>query len=57
MRKISLTRFAVPMAMMAIFGCNVPAEDTSLPDQGMQFPSMNRPDVRGINGAVVSDHP
>ncbi|HIF38249.1 MAG TPA: gamma-glutamyltransferase [Gemmatimonadetes bacterium] len=23
----------------------------------MQFPSMNRPDVRGVNGAVVSDHP
>tara|TARA_B110000196_G_scaffold260319_1_gene231545 strand:+ start:340 stop:2031 length:1692 start_codon:yes stop_codon:yes gene_type:complete len=45
------------MAMMAIFGCTVPAEDTNLPDRGMQFPSMNRPDVRGVNGAVVSDHP
>ena len=57
MRKTSLTRLAVPIAMVAIFGCTVPAEDTNLSDQGMQFPSTNRPDVRGVNGAVVSDHP
>jgi gamma-glutamyltranspeptidase/glutathione hydrolase len=42
---------------MAIFGCTAPVEDSSLLDQGMQFPSMNRPDVRGVSGAVVSDHP
>jgi len=42
---------------MAIFGCTAPVEDASLLDQGMQFPSMNRPDVRGVSGAVVSDHP
>ena len=57
MRKISLTRLTGPMAIMAIFGCTAPVEDASLLDQGMQFPSMNRPDVRGVSGAVVSDHP
>jgi len=31
----------------------VPSADAS----GVEFPSTNRPDVRGVNGAVSSDHP
>ncbi len=57
MKKISLTRLTVSMTLVAVFGCVAPAEDVSLKPEGMRFPGMNRPDVRGVHGAVVSGHP
>ena len=38
-------------------GGGQPGTPDSPDAQGVQFPSMNRPDVRGTKGAVSSDHP
>ena len=57
MQKTSLTRLTVSMTLVAIFGCVAPAEEVNLKHEGTQFPGMNRPDVRGVHGAVVSGHP
>jgi len=56
--------FAVLATLVAVAGCQpesaVPAPDgmTDAPDATAPvFPAQNRPDVRGIHGAVSSDHP
>ena len=56
MQKMSLKRLTV-IALATVWSCVEPAEDSSLEHQGMQFPSVNRPDVRGVQGALVSGHP
>ena len=57
MLKISLTPLTVSTILVTFFACVAPAEDVGLTHEGIQFPSMNRPDVRGVNGALVSGHP
>ena len=55
-----------PVLTLALFACTpagadpsggAPAADPSDDGPGVEFPVTNRPDVRGVHGAVSSDHP
>ena len=55
-----------PVLTLALFACTpagadpsggAPAADPSDDAPGVEFPVTNRPDVRGVHGAVSSDHP
>ena len=55
-----------PVLTLALFACtpagadpsgDAPAADPSDDAPGVEFPVTNRPDVRGVHGAVSSDHP
>ena len=55
-----------PVLALALFACtpagadpsgDAPAADPSDDAPGVEFPVTNRPDVRGVHGAVSSDHP
>ena len=42
---------------LALFACTPAGADPSADAPGVEFPVTNRPDVRGVHGAVSSDHP
>ena len=50
------TPLAVTLSL-ALFACAPAEADPSGAASGVEFPATNRPDVRGVNGAVSSDHP
>ena len=50
------TLFAVTFGL-ALFACAPADADPSGDASGVEFPVTNRPDVRGVHGAVSSDHP
>ena len=43
--------------VLAVFGCAPAEADPAVDAAGVEFPDTNRPDVRGVVGAVSSDHP
>jgi len=47
---------AVALALV-VFGCAPAEADPPGDAAGVEFPNTNRPDVRGVHGAVSSDHP
>ena len=47
---------AVSLALV-VFGCAPAEADPPSEAAGIEFPVTNRPDVRGVHGAVSSDHP
>ena len=47
---------AVALALV-VFGCAPAEADPPSEAPGIEFPATNRPDVRGVHGAVSSDHP
>jgi gamma-glutamyltranspeptidase/glutathione hydrolase len=42
---------------LALFACAPADADPPVAASGVEFPTANRPDVRGVHGAVSSDHP
>ncbi|MCA9739500.1 MAG: gamma-glutamyltransferase [Gemmatimonadetes bacterium] len=50
---------SVLLALAALTSCTAPAADAGAAqaDEGPVFPDQNRPDVRGLSGALSSDHP
>jgi len=49
-------RLAVILTL-ALFACAPAEADPPVAASGVEFPTANRPDVRGVHGAVSSDHP
>jgi len=50
----------IPLAVIltfALFACAPAEADPPVAASGVEFPTANRPDVRGVHGAVSSDHP
>jgi gamma-glutamyltranspeptidase/glutathione hydrolase len=54
--RIRALRFAFVLTL-ALFACTPADADPSGDTSGVEFPVTNRPDVRGVHGAVSSDHP
>ncbi len=54
--RIRGARFAFVLTL-ALFACTPADADPSGDTSGVEFPVTNRPDVRGVHGAVSSDHP
>ena len=50
------TPLAITLSL-ALFACAPAEADPSGVASGVEFPATNRPDVRGVHGAVSSDHP
>ena len=42
---------------LTVFGCAPADAGPSSDTQGIEFPATNRPDIRGVRGAVSSDQP
>ena len=45
------------LLLLALTACAPAGADPADDDSAVEFPALNRPDVRGVNGAVSSDHP
>ena len=54
--RFRLTLAAVTLSL-ALFACGPAEADPAADASGVEFPVTNRPDVRGVTGAVSSDHP
>ena len=54
--RIRAPRFAF-LLTLALFACAQADADPAGDTSGVEFPVTNRPDVRGVHGAVSSDHP
>ena len=56
-RALSAPLILAPALALAVFGCAPAEADPPSDAPVVEFPATNRPDVRGVHGAVSSDHP